>query len=535
MSTQNNDKDLKLNAENTAAAENNELAEIAAEVQAKSKEAEVKDERIVETKDERAKKAKKNKLKLRALAWVLIALIVLAAIPLNLLAESLGISWDMTPDKYYTLNETSHNVLSNLTEDITMYFLYDLEDVEADKDTLVLAKILRQYDEYEHLTLIDFDLSERPDLAQQANPDNNLILTEGDIVVAGNGLTKKVAGSTLFETSEITSALTFVGENSITGAIQYCLNGEIPTIYFMEGHDERDIEDDYASVVSLLQANSYAVKTLDITSSDTIPEDCKIIVIADPKTDISDDELKTLERYADDGGKICFLMAPNSEAVNYTNIEILLKQFGLGINYDKIEETGVENFASENPNNIKVDFADTLYTTLTDSFIDNDVDAYFPNTRSVYNVNTTNSSNLKVDLLIKALDDATAVTVPCGGIGKDVDEEYGVPYLAFSSMDNSRGDGIENAKVLLFGSADFIDDMYIESELVQEPMLLFFSGISWLYDNSVDMLIEDKIQKVDSFTIEDDSAADGLLIAIGAVPVCVAIIGFVVWARRRNS
>ncbi len=525
------EKDMLCGTENAENRNNDEIAQIAAEKSEKS--GKVQNAEL--TKDERAKNAKKGKIKLRLLAICLVAAIILAAVPLNLLAQSLGISWDMTPAKYYSLNQTTKNVLSTLDKDITIYFLYDIEDVEASKDTLVLAKILKQYDECEHITLVDFDISERPDLALQANPDNNLILTEGDIVVCGNGLTKKVSSANLFEANETTSALTFIGENYITGAIQYCLNGEVPTIYFLNGHNERECDENYTALTELIRANSYAVNTVNLSDTDAVPDDCKILIVADPKTDLTNAELDKLEKYLDKGGNICFLMAPNAEAVNYTNFEILFKQFGVGINYDKIEETGVDNFVSENPANIKVEFAETVYTTLTDAFIDSDVDAYFPNSRSIFLVNTTNNKNIKSDLLLKCLDDATALTVPCGGINKDVDEEYAVPYLAFASEDTSRGNGLDCAKIIVYGSADFIDDMYIESEFVQAPMLLFFSGLTWMYDNSVDMLIESKVQRVDSITIKDDSSADKLLILIGAVPVCVAIVGFVVWTRRRNS
>ncbi len=538
MKNQNDkEKDLKLGTETDENNNTDEISQLAAEANESNNIKNVVEpkEPKAETKDERALRAKKNKTKLRALAVSLVIAIILAAIPLNLLANSLGISWDMTPAKYYSLNQTSQNVLSTLNQDITIYFLYELEDVEANKDTLVLAKILRQYAEYEHITLIDFDISERPDLALQANPENNLILTEGDIVVSGNGLTKKVSSANLFETNETTSALTFIGENHITGAIQYCLNGKVPTIYFLEGHDERKYDEDYTGVVELIRANSYAVNTVNLSEADAVPDDCKILIVADPKSDLTDDELDKLEKYLDKGGNINFLMAPNSDAVNYTNFEILFKQFGVGMNYDIIEETGADNFASENPANIKVEFVETMYTTLTEAFIDSEVESYFPNSRSIFLVNTTNNKSIKSDLLLKCLDDATALTVPCGGINKDVEEEYSVPYLAFASEDTSRGDGLSTAKIIVYGSADFIDDMYIESELVQAPMLLFFSGLTWMYDNSVDMLIESKVQRVDSITIKDDSSADTLLVLIGAVPVCVAIVGFVVWTRRRNS
>lgn len=519
------EKDLKLGIENV-----DELAELAAEQNNKA--AETKPV-IAETKDERALRAKKDKTKLRLLALCLVIAIILAIIPINLFSESLGISWDMTPSQYYSLSDTTKNVLSTLDKDITLYFLYDMEDIESNKDTIVLAKILKQYDEYEHVEVIDFDLSERPDLALLANPEGNLILSEGDIVVAGNGLTQKVSNATIFETNESTSALTFVGENYITGAIQYCLNGVVPTIYFLEGHDERSYNEDYTGVVELIRTNSYAVDTVNLSQVDAVPDDCKILIVADPQSDLTNDELDKLEKYLDKGGSISFLMAPNSESINYTNFEILFKQFGIEIRYDKIEETGIDNMASENPSNIKVAFQQSMYSELTNGLADSETDAYFPNSRSVRQ--TASDSNIKSDILITTMGDETALALPNGGDGKDVTEDLGNYSLAVSSEDTSRGNGLENAKIIVFGSADFVDDMYIESELVQAPMLLFFSGLTWLYDPSVDMFISDKFQRVDTITIKDDSSADSLLILIGAVPVIVAAAGFVVWARRRNS
>jgi hypothetical protein len=498
------------------------------------------------------------------IAWIMVILVLAIAIPLNLIASRLDVSWDMTPSKLYSLTDTSTEYLEELSDEgvtVDFYFLMKMDVLKTDTEYLALYNTLLQYSSYSCINFKDFDPDEEPELVDSLNPDGYLNLTSGDILIQCNGISKRLPSSSMYRYNydsdgNVESAY-FQGENYITGAIKAAASNFTPTLYFLTGHGEQSLEDNYTQLIANLSNYNYAAKTLDLSQETAVPDDAAILVEAAPTEDITDAEKEMIDDYLDKGGNITFLMSPVKDNIKFSNIEDIMAEFCIAMDYDRVYETDSSLHADGDAYTIMCNLTEvsddedttddeyseyidiTAVNTSTDSsidltsgLIDNGFDTYMPESRSFYEVYTENFSTMSLNTLITA--NTTAVGEPYGGINDDPDDitnEVNGLTLAMYSMDNSRNE----AKIVCFGSADFITDDSLEDGYFVNPVYLLLSTVSWMYDSDVDMGIENKENTYDTMNFSGASQADGIMILFVAVPVVIAVIGLTVWIRRRKA
>ena len=138
----------------------------------------------------------KNK-KYTLMAWVMALLVLAVAIPLNLLAEQLDISWDLTPNKLYTLPDATTTLLDSLDTQVDIYLAEPLENIAAEPETSALYLALLQYDSYDNINLVTFDLEREPKPANSLTPNNDFNLSEGDFLTKCGEIVKLLHGKTI--------------------------------------------------------------------------------------------------------------------------------------------------------------------------------------------------------------------------------------------------------------------------------------------------------------------------------------------------
>lgn len=496
--------------------------------------------------------------KFTAYAAVLIALVLAVAIPLNLLASRLNIIWDMTPAKMYVLSDTTKEYLDKLNESDTVvdfYFLMDMDYLETDDNSMALFYSLKQYSEYDCINFVDFDPNSEPALINELNPDGVLNLTTGDMIIRHGENFKHIPGTNMYEYevsntdsgNSVVEAAYFTGENYITGAIDAVVSGRNSKVYFLTGHGEKTLQNDYRTFHANLSNYNYVAEELNLTSEPEVPEDASIIIVAAPQTDISNDEARKLNAYLDKGGNVSFLMSPNDDDVIYKNIESIMRDFGIGMDYDIVAETDPTVYVGD-PYTFQVSLvaSDSEYSTdLTGELIDmtnNGFFAYMRNTRSFFRNMATEDKTLQVESLMQTVSKtdalgnsvSSAIGEAYGGSAENHDITDGTPLdLAMYSMSPARND----AKVLVFGTADFIDDVNLQEDYMIIPVYLMLSSITWMYDSDLDMDmgISDKAKDYDYMKMNSEAEANTTAIVFMVVPFIIGLIGAGVWLGRRYS
>ena len=67
------------------------------------------------------------------------------------------------------------------------------------------------------------------------------------------------------------------------------------------------------------------------------------------------------------------------------------------------------------------------------------------------------------------------------------------------------------------------------------PLQLYLSTITWMYNSDVDMNIADKARTYDSLNINSSGEASGLIALFVGFPALVALAGVVIWLRRKDG
>ena len=472
---------------------------------------------------------------------------------LNLLATRLDIVWDMTPSGMYQLTDTSKDMLSKLDKRVNFYFLLDMELLSTDTNSMALYHALDEYRSYPNINFIDFEPDEDPARTEQLQK-YGYQLSRGDIVLECEGRTKHIQGknmyqSTLDEGTNVIDSMYFAGENYISGAIDAVASGRDTVIYFLTGHGEKSLRDDYTMLAKNLSNRNYLTQQLDLMTSESVPENAAMVIVAGPKTDISKNELRILNDYLDQGGNVCFWMTPNKEEIKYTNIESILESFGLRMDYDRVAEKDSSLHVSGDEYMFRCSVVaqdDSSKTDLTSGiadYINNGIIPFMANSRSFYQIMTPTDTTLEIGSLLQTVQNGTndagmpkssAVGEPYGGTGvsneKITDQVLDLAMYATSA-------GRSDAKIMVMGNADFIDDENVKQDYMIVPVNLMLSVFSWMYDSdlSIDLGIADKERTYDMLRLNSEKAANTTNITFIVVPVAVGLIGLGVWLKRRYS
>lgn len=481
----------------------------------------------------------KNK-RFTALAWVLAILVLAVAIPLNLIFDRLNLTADMTPNSMYSLTKTTTNYLEELDARgivVDVYFLMEREELDGDLELLALNRTLDHYDAYNCFNLIDFDPDTDPEKLKKLNPNNQYNLTSGDFLFVYGDMVKRLPGKLLYtfgtdSDDNITNA-EFRGENLFTGYMKTVVEGELPMLYFLEGHGEIPLSD-MTKLEANLKNNNYGATPLNLATAYGVPDDCRILVIANPQYDITEDEYKKIYAYTQNGGNLSVLIAPNESKTSYTQIERLLSGYCIGMNYDRVSESDPNRHSHTDPYAQLCDLCtpnqEAGYDLTTELLKASDMPTYMPYSRSFFSFYGDNYTALKIDTLIATQN--TAISEPWGGKALDPQTIEGRSFtLAMYAEDSQRYD----SKIAVFGSADIIKDEGTSNAYFIMPLNLFLSTITWMYNSDVDMNIASKERTFDSLNINSSAEASTLIAVFVGYPVLIAAAGVFVWLRRKNA
>lgn len=475
--------------------------------------------------------------KFAGMAWILCILILVIAIVLNMIVARLDFSWDISPNKQYSLSSTTESYLDQMDKDGTVvdfYILTTQESLENDLESLTLYRALQAYDAHESVNLIWVDPNTDTDTMEKINSDNAFSLSTGDMIFICNDTKKRVPGSSMYITytddNGNQTGEDFTGENLITGTIKGVVENFTPTVYFLTGHGEKTLEQ-YTRFTSNLTNYNYSAKTLNLSDVDAVPDDAALVLVAAPTADITESEAQKLNAYLDNGGNISLMMSPNGGAFAYENLEDIMQDYGFYMDYNHVYETNSNYHISGDNTTILCELNelddDSEATDLTSALLNEDLQTFMPESRSFrYN---DEGGVYTIAPLITTYD--SAVGEPYGGVSDDPEKQSGQLLLAAYSQSNARNE----SKMVVFGNAEFIDDEHVSDATVIVPVYLFLSTISWMYDSDIDMEIADKTTSSDYIALQTASFAKGLMVVLTIIPIAIMVVGIAVWVKRRNS
>ena len=136
----------------------------------------------------------------------------------------------------------------------------------------------------------------------------------------------------------------FASETEILKGLLRLLNPNSSVIYFLTGHGEHDIQQSGDTSMTrakeTLENKNYVVKPLNLLVDNQIPEDAGVIVIAGPIKPVSENEVKLLKTFLDNGGSLVVMEDPTA-LTQFGNssdplADMLSKDWGISYNDDVV-------------------------------------------------------------------------------------------------------------------------------------------------------------------------------------------------------
>ncbi len=479
------------------------------------------------------------------LTLVVVAAVVLVNVVASLLNDRFPLNLDLTSDKLFTLSEESRQVAQSIDTDIDVVVFAGEENFSDATTDSTAGSIMRQFYElmkqYEtqsggHVKTTYLDVVANPTLASQYSEYE---VQSGDILFIGNGKHKKANINDLASYTSSHYSTTISGsqvEKIVASNLVNISSEYTPVVALLTGHDEASYS--LQGIQSVLSANNYEVREIDITGSEELGDDINTLVIAAPSKDYTDDEIKKIREWMNNGGNLGRNLAVfvNYQADCPNLYEYLNVDFGIEVTNNLIIETDINRYFRSNQSWLYGDIADTDYTG--NSAGDRKALTMLTRQLLTHRESDTSSTLFNTDLITYS-DSAQLVTLQEGQTEEVTPfepEETPVVGTAMATRWETGEDGeSRTSHVLVSGSQDLVSPAlrsYMTTVNNEEFTLDLFGEMTGNQE-TVNISTQSLDQAILSF-----SGGQALVIGFGiftiGLPAVTLIICLVVFLRRRH-
>lgn len=471
---------------------------------------------------------------LNLVAAVFLALVLVQMV--NFVALNNAKRWDWSGRQYYALSDKTTNLIAELDQrvEITVFFQEE-HTLYAD-----IENLLEEY-QYESRNIHVEWVDPARDLARTEKLAEKYGLTEAQVVVFDmNGKSKVVREADLADYMKVKGQRmpvisAFKGEQAFSSAIQGLVQGETPVVYFLVGHGERQVTNfdqimGYSSIGTVIFNDNLEVKELLLTKEKQIPEDAAALIIAGPSKRISGVELEMVEDYLNRSGRLMVLL----DALKETGIEAMLYRWGVALRNDFVldpENTlkGSDVYVRtyyEHPITLRMGTAGARFhlPRSVEPLVVDSHKADVGDRPTVVQLAMTSEkswSETQVDETSAKYDENTGDLR--GSFSLAVAVERGASQELLDVQ-------IRPSRMVVFGDSDFISN----GALAGGNQDLFMSALNWLLDREELMAIAPKPIEEIKLSLTRKHLNSLFWINIAGIPSVAAVVGLLVWFRRRK-
>ena len=300
---------------------------------------------------------------------------------------------------------------------------------------------------------------------------------------------------------------------------------EQKVIYFLEGHNEREINrndnEGYATAKKNLEQDGFIVKTLLLLQSGKIPKDASVLIIPDPKKPLQDEETKIIDNYLSEGGAVFMLIDPKSSP----RVETFLKKWGIELGENIVIDPMSKLFGG--------DFAAPVVNQYTAHEITSDfvLATIFPTIRSVREVPVSGITT--TELLKTGVNSWAESDFGSGSVSYDEDKDtkgpISVSVISIKTPDENRPS--LKSTLLVVGDADFANNRYTNFSGNGD---FFLNAVSWLAEEEQLISIRPRERKNTPIQMTQSLGNTIFIMGIIIFPGLIAAIGVRIWWRRRR-
>lgn len=287
---------------------------------------------------------KSKKMKYGSLATVFtvafVAFVVIFNIVFTALADKYMWYIDMTKKQVFSLSEEAKDVLSDITEDVNIYFASEpdvlLTGGYSAYTRYVYTTALQIQEEFPNVNVECVDVSKNPAFFREFYNTAATTIDPYSVIVESNGEIRVFNIAAFFtcdDPADLSTAWAYNGEKRLISGIMQVTQTETPKVVFTTQHGES--LQNAVSLGAVFAENGYEIVTADLTR-DEIAADCRIMVIYNPMYDFvgaevedeAKNEIEKIDKFLDNYG--CLIVFCDPEYVgNLRNLNELLEEWGI--------------------------------------------------------------------------------------------------------------------------------------------------------------------------------------------------------------
>ncbi len=428
-----------------------------------------------------------------------------------LLANAISVGnnhrFDFTGLAQFTLTSQTKGVLASLDKpvEIVRFFTPDIPlTVRSYAENL-----LAEYQQYsDHLTVREIDPDLRPDQAREYGLDR-LGASYGAVVFRSTEGQQQVLGP----------QIAVEAEHAFTSAILEVTGTRQKKVYFLTGHGENSIHQDYKNAASGLRDNLFQVAELDLVATAGVPGNAAVIVIAGPQQPLVSGELEIIKTYLENDGRVFILLNPNPPQ----ELRQLISEWGLDIQDGMLIDP--TSYVAPNKDNLLIPRTRNSFRL---------AETYFPGATAVISRKEV-PENIKLNALVWTSREAWLEQDFTSGEEPERDEqvERQGPFAVGALVSTTATDEDEESigtRLVVIGDSDFASNRHFQNGNNGD---LFLSAVSWLSAGQEIISVDRKVLASRRLLLNPEEEKFLHISSMGLLPLLLLAAGGYVWWRRR--
>ena len=469
----------------------------------------------------------KKHIKNGSYTMVMSMIFIAVVIVINMIVSTIPSKYseiDISSQKLYSIGDETKKMLKDLEKDVTIYQI-----AQSGSEDENIANLLKKYeDESKHIKVEQKDPVVNPKFVSQYTSDD---LSVNSLIVVCGDRNKVIDYNNMYETSmdyQTYSSQTtgFDGEGQITSAIGYVTSENLPVLYTVEGHGEKDMD---SSVKEDIEKANMDIKSLNLLTEGSVPDDADCLFIDSPSTDFSSDEKDAIIEYLENGGKAMIFSDYTTE--DMPNFDAILENYGVQRVDGVVFEGDNQHYAMQMPYYLVPTINSTDASSETASAGYYVLVPYAQGIKQLEDVRDT----VKIESILTTSDQAYSKTDLNSNTIEKEDGDVEGPFDLGVSITESLDDDKET-QIVYYSTSNLMDSQTNQMVSGGNEKLIMES-LKWMTDTeeSASVSIPSKSLEVSYLTITDYDAAFWKICTIALIPGIFLVIGFVVWIKRRKA
>lgn len=473
---------------------------------------------------------------LKSVSIISVILVIAICIVSNLIIDMTldkKLTFDTTSVKSYSVSSVTEDFLEKLDKKVEIIGLFDRNDTSIEWRDYFIPLL----DDYEaeangkiDLKYIDPDVD--PFILENLDPENIYALRKYTYVVKCGDILTSIYPYNCFEYDPdmrnyygVDLPIANKIEEIFTVNILYVSSGRPLHAYYISGHNLPS----HQKLDDMLKMLGFLSSELDIRSAGSkIPEDCELLILLQPSTDITLSEKETLKSYLDNSGKMLLVTDfSNNKQVAFTNLNEVTRRMGVSLE---------QGMLHENNGDYLLDVSDP-YNSI--AVVTSEYNQYIGGVPSAYTIR--NCRYMKVERDRSEHVYVSPIVVTSGSASVDFQNEQissdvsaGTYPVILDCVDDSTKD---RSCLIIIGTDTFTSDEYYADKTSEDNnAVLVKQMIHDICPVEYNVIIPNK--EIPSYMLSkplSSSKATRWSIAVMTViPLCCLVCGVYVYQRRRH-